>query len=476
MSSKKRPEKFFGRSSAEPGSEATPPPPVATNLEIVGGDGRPMPPPPASGPSVAPPPPRPEPPVPYLEAPKHRSASLTWAWLTIVVTLLLAVGSYWFYEGFDGDVEKVRDRARAFSHRLVPEERITPLPREDREIARVEAPATAAPEPEPGDQQAPFAAAADQPAEAPAAGALPTAPPTPTETLGAPLVGALNTPSPTPTALPLLPPSGALPTRPRPTSPSMPPSNTDESSGWYRTPASIEPAAESPTPTPTPSPTATPAPMFVPATQRPTTQRPTLASGPPPVARSTPEPRMTPLAAPVLGAESESPAGPRPTLGAEGVSSSSGAEGVGPAPGASEGTAPSVVLPAELSSFDREPASPTPRPSPVPISQQGMAQMSVGRVTAGGSLVDLGLVYASRALGRIHRNFSPPFARSGTDCRVAFRILRDGNIEAVAVTKSSGMGALDSAAVEAVRSSAPFEALNPMVEGTGVRVEVRFDF
>jgi len=104
-----------------------------------------------------------------------------------------------------------------------------------------------------------------------------------------------------------------------------------------------------------------------------------------------------------------------------------------------------------------------------------MTQMSVGRVTAGANLVDLGLVYASRTLAELHRNFNAPSAGGSASARVSFVIQRDGSIGEVRLARSSGNQERDNAAIRAI-SRSRLQPLPNTIEDLSVRVEVVFEF
>jgi TonB family protein len=388
--------------------------------------------------------------APYIAGPaRPRRSSLGWAWLTIVVTLLLAVGSYWFYEGFDGDLEKVRERLEAFTHRLVPEDRMAAVPEAAPGLESAMAPGLdpKAPlpvvsetesRPETLDRPDSVTGQRVEPSnepQPPAVTAEETGPP------GVALDGTRQDGGAVPLTEPNVPAGPLLPTRRGLAVPTRrePPSAAADDSGWYRTDPSLSMDN---------------APQDVLAANAPD-------ATPRPLVRATPQPRMTPFASGVLAPGDDVVEARRPTQIKE------------------RPTAPAVALPTELSTY-REKLTPTPTPTPKPTpirpSDAGMAQMSVGRVTAGVQLVDLGLVYASRALTGIQKNFSPPFRKGGATARVSFLIRESGEIDGIALEKSSGSDGLDGAALKAVSKTGPLEPLPSEVGGDAVRVEVQFEF
>ncbi len=390
--------------------------------------------------------------APYIEpsGPARRS-SLGWAWLTIVVTLLLAVGSYWFYEGFDGDPEKVRERFTAFSNRLVPADRMPPLqesapPRESAIAPGMDpkAPLPVVNEPDTTREALSRPDSVTGQRVEPSndfqrSGNSPDA----NGEVGISLDGTRTDGEVSPGDGAIVPAGPQLPTRRGPVAPTRrePPTAPSESDdgGWYRTDPSLAMENAPPDVLAANAPDATPRPLV----------------------RATPQPQMTPFASGVLDSE-DLYVNETPAIQATG-----------------RPTAPSVALPSELSTFQETPTPtpvPTPKPTPVRPSDAGMAQMSVGRVTAGVQLVDLGLVYASRALTGIHKNFSPPFRKSGSTARISFLIRKNGEIYGVAVEKSSGSDGLDNAAMRAISKTSPLEAPPSGIRDEAVRVEVQFEF
>lgn len=389
--------------------------------------------------------------VPYIapHGPRRRS-SLGWAWLTIVVTLLLAVGSYWFYEGFGGDVERVRERFETFRHRLFPEDRMASL-----DSSKPSGPSAMAPGVDPS---APLPVVTDsgtrderlsRPDSVIGQREFPSNEPDATEPEAMTLEGVPSGETSQTTDETTERPGVELPTRPRPTSPTRrePPSQAvaeDEGGGWYRTEPSLSMDNAPPDVVAANAPDVTPRPLI----------------------RATPEPQMTPFADRVVGPEEReaAPPAPRPTRRTPPPSGSSGS--------------PSVALPTELSTFRESPTpTPTPTPSPTPVrpSDAGMTQMSVGRVTAGATLVDLGLVYASRTLAELHRNFNSPSGEGEGSARISFNIRRDGAVSGITLVRSSGSQERDNAAIRAIGRSR-LRPLSGDIEEDPVRVEVVFDF
>ncbi len=390
--------------------------------------------------------------APYIgpSGPARRS-SLGWAWLTIVVTLILAVGSYWFYEGFDGDIEKVHERFTAFTNRFVPADRMPPLqessPSRESAIASgmdSNAPLPVVNEPETSRESLTRPdSVTGQRLEPSNDFQGPGDSPDVNGQVGISLDGTRTDGEASPGVGAIVPVGPQLPTRRGPVSPTRrePPTAPSESDdgGWYRTDPSLSMENAPPDVVAANSPDVTPRPLF----------------------RATPQPQMTPFASGVLDSE-DSYVNEAPAIQATG-----------------RPTAPSVALPSELSSFQETPTPtpvPTPKPTPARPSDSGMAQMSVGTVTAGVQLVDLGLVYASRALTGIHKNFSAPFRKSGAVARISFLIRKNGEIYGVAVEKSSGSDGLDNAALRAVSRTSPLEALPAEIRDEAVRVEVQFEF
>jgi TonB family protein len=443
MSPRKRnPDRFFGSSSgasAEPQREPG-------SLEIVDGEGEPRgrrtepsrsnaqggrg----ASGPHG----PEPEDVVPYMGNPQPRRSSFAWAWLTVMLTLMTVVASYWFYEGFDGDLELVRERFRTVSKRFVPEPRITPLPSaepqeeiaaaieidpdaplpvvtESNEIAEGE---VAASEPDPVEVPAAADPEASDDGEPEPAVVSPDPLMTGVSMTGVPLSG----PTPMPAATPL----AQRPTTPRPTAPNRPPTAEEEATGWYRTEATIAPDSAAPSAEPSPR-------SAWPATSAP---------------ERSPQPEREELAA----------------LWEEAAPAAAGA--------------PAVVLPTELTQFERPTpgSSPTPAPTPDRASVAGSMRITVGQLTAAASMMELGLANASRSLAAIHRNFTPPYAKQGVRSAVEFRVLRDGSVRDARLSRASGWEALDTAALRAVNRTGRIEPLGPEVPTESVRVEVFFDY
>ena len=71
-------------------------------------------------------------------------------------------------------------------------------------------------------------------------------------------------------------------------------------------------------------------------------------------------------------------------------------------------------------------------------------------------------------------NWNPP--KIGTNARVVvlMKIQKDGNLESVKILKSSGNSEMDNAALNAVKSTAPFQPLP--LSFTGETVDVNFSF
>ena len=71
-------------------------------------------------------------------------------------------------------------------------------------------------------------------------------------------------------------------------------------------------------------------------------------------------------------------------------------------------------------------------------------------------------------------NWNPP--KIGTNARVVvlMKIRKDGNLESVKILKSSGSSEMDNAALNAVKSTAPFQPLP--LSFTGETVDVNFSF
>lgn len=121
---------------------------------------------------------------------------------------------------------------------------------------------------------------------------------------------------------------------------------------------------------------------------------------------------------------------------------------------------------------DVTPAKPReeePREEPQPRQSTGSTKITAGKVAD---------YYLTMLQGKITRNWKQPSVRfaGGGDLtvRVTFRVLRSGDVTALAIARSSGWSTVDQSAVQAVRASVPFAELPQTY--TGGHLDVTIDF
>ncbi|MDD3236476.1 MAG: TonB family protein [Candidatus Gastranaerophilales bacterium] len=77
---------------------------------------------------------------------------------------------------------------------------------------------------------------------------------------------------------------------------------------------------------------------------------------------------------------------------------------------------------------------------------------------------------------RIKMNWEPPKGNESKRVVLLFTITRDGRLQSVHVSKSSGLAAADKAAISAVQLTAPFRPLPPEYKGSNVDIQFTFDY
>lgn len=77
---------------------------------------------------------------------------------------------------------------------------------------------------------------------------------------------------------------------------------------------------------------------------------------------------------------------------------------------------------------------------------------------------------------RIKRNWEPPKGEESRRVVLLFSIAKDGRLLNVRVSKSSGLGAADNAAIAAVKLTAPFKPLPPEYRENSVDIQFTFDY
>ncbi len=132
----------------------------------------------------------------------------------------------------------------------------------------------------------------------------------------------------------------------------------------------------------------------------------------------------------------------------------------------------------------------TPPPNAVPTGEGGAPQINYGQklVTANGSGVigtnspfgSLYGWYVEAVRNRVSSNWLlsiiNPRIMSARRVYIEFDILRDGTIENVKLTQSSGVAEVDRSAERAVLASSPLAPLPPGYKGNDVHVDFYFDF
>jgi protein TonB len=110
-----------------------------------------------------------------------------------------------------------------------------------------------------------------------------------------------------------------------------------------------------------------------------------------------------------------------------------------------------------------------PRDEPEPRQPTGSTKITAGKVAD---------YYLTMLQGKITRNWKQPsvrFAGGGAlTVRVTFRVMRSGEVTALAIARSSGWSTVDQSAVQAVRASTPFAELPSSY--TGGHLDVTIDF
>lgn len=77
---------------------------------------------------------------------------------------------------------------------------------------------------------------------------------------------------------------------------------------------------------------------------------------------------------------------------------------------------------------------------------------------------------------KIKLNWNPPHGTFSNKVVLVFKINRDGKVPDYKVLNSSGDNAVDSAAIDALLKSAPFEPLPSGYKGQNVQVQFAFDY
>ncbi|MBR6162700.1 TonB C-terminal domain-containing protein, partial [bacterium] len=77
---------------------------------------------------------------------------------------------------------------------------------------------------------------------------------------------------------------------------------------------------------------------------------------------------------------------------------------------------------------------------------------------------------------RIKMNWDPPKGNESKRVVLLFKISRDGRLLSIKVHKSSGLEAADTAAMNAVKLTAPFKPLPAEFKGQSVDIQFTFDY
>lgn len=84
--------------------------------------------------------------------------------------------------------------------------------------------------------------------------------------------------------------------------------------------------------------------------------------------------------------------------------------------------------------------------------------------------------YMSNVERRVKSNWIPPKGSGGKIVKTVFKISKNGELLEYKVTQSSGFESLDKSAIDAIRLTAPFQALPEGYAGESVSVEFVFDY
>lgn len=84
--------------------------------------------------------------------------------------------------------------------------------------------------------------------------------------------------------------------------------------------------------------------------------------------------------------------------------------------------------------------------------------------------------YMKRMQDKIKANWRPPVKDRDAQIVVKYRILRDGTLDSYGILSSSGFQDLDSAAIDALRSAAPFEPIPASFDKESILVQFTFDY
>jgi TonB family protein len=83
--------------------------------------------------------------------------------------------------------------------------------------------------------------------------------------------------------------------------------------------------------------------------------------------------------------------------------------------------------------------------------------------------------YMAELQRKIKRNWFPPRDAESRRITVQFKVALDGSMSGLRITKSSGIGIADQAALNAVQNAAPFASL-PKNSPDAVDIEFTFDY
>lgn len=84
--------------------------------------------------------------------------------------------------------------------------------------------------------------------------------------------------------------------------------------------------------------------------------------------------------------------------------------------------------------------------------------------------------YIAELQRRIRHNWKPPAVKENKHISVIFRIKRDGSLSGLHIHQSSGFPEADEAALDAVRTTAPFRPLPDNYRGQDIPVQFTFDY
>ena len=84
--------------------------------------------------------------------------------------------------------------------------------------------------------------------------------------------------------------------------------------------------------------------------------------------------------------------------------------------------------------------------------------------------------YMTRMQDKIKSQWNPPAQDMNAQIVVKYRILRDGTLDSYGILSSSGSQVLDSAAIAALQSAAPFEPLPASFNRDSILVQFTFDY